>query len=92
MNGGRAEDGGSPPFTNDAPGVRRIDYAPETLNPKPSRRYYIWMMAPSIVLLAGISIYPFVWLIYMSLHTFGEAGQPDVWNNFKNFTRFATDG
>jgi multiple sugar transport system permease protein len=73
-------------------GVRRIDYAPSARNPAPSRRYYFSLMAPSIILLAGISIYPFFWLIYMSLHTVGEANQPDVWNDFKNFTRFATDG
>jgi multiple sugar transport system permease protein len=82
-----------PPISDAAPatGVRRIDYAPEKFNPTPSRRYYFYMMAPSIILLAGISIYPFIWLIYMSLHTVGEANQPDVWNDFKNFTRFATD-
>ncbi|MSO70285.1 MAG: sugar ABC transporter permease [Alphaproteobacteria bacterium] len=73
-------------------GVRTIDYTPQRFNPTPSRRYYFYMMAPSIILLAGISIYPFIWLVYMSLHTLGEAGQPDVWNDFKNFTRFATDG
>ena len=73
-------------------GVRTIDYTPEKLNPSPSRRYYYYLMAPSIILLAGISIYPFIWLIYMSLHTLGDAGQPDIWNDFKNFTRFATDG
>ncbi|MSO74182.1 MAG: sugar ABC transporter permease [Alphaproteobacteria bacterium] len=73
-------------------GVRTIDYTPEKLNPSPSRRYYYCLMAPSIILLAGISIYPFIWLIYMSLHTLGDAGQPDIWNDFKNFTRFATDG
>lgn len=89
MAGGRAALGTE---ADAAFGVRRIDYVPPTLNPKPSRRYYIWMMAPSVILLAGISIYPFIWLIYMSLHTVGEVGQPDVWNDFKNFTRFATDG
>jgi len=73
-------------------GVRRIDYSPEAFNAQASRRYYYYLMLPSILLLAGISLYPFGWLIYMSLHKLGEANQPDVWNDFKNFTRFATDG
>lgn len=75
-----------------AGGARVVDYAPPSFNKPPARRYYFYLMLPAIVLLAAISIYPFIWLIYMTLHTIGEANQPDVWNNFKNFTRLPADG
>ena len=38
------------------------------LNPMPSKSYYYWLMAPAILLLAAISLYPFFWMIYMSLN------------------------
>ena len=47
-------------------------------------------MAPAIIVLACISIYPFFWMIYMSLHDV-EIGAASVWNNFENFTRLARD-
>jgi multiple sugar transport system permease protein len=74
-----------------AGGARIIDYAPPSFNAPPPRRYYFYLMLPAIILLAAISIYPFVWLIYMTLHTIGEANQPDVWNDFKNFSRLPGD-
>ncbi|MCG8357215.1 MAG: hypothetical protein MI920_16760, partial [Kiloniellales bacterium] len=45
-----------------------VDYEPSSFNPTPSRRYYFYLMAPAVVVLACITIYPFIWLIYMSLH------------------------
>lgn len=72
-------------------GARTIAYAPPALNAKPRNRLYFYLMLPAIILLAAISIYPFFWLIYMSLHTLGEANQPDVWNDFRNFTRLPRD-
>src|SRR5262245_66066970 len=74
-----------------AGGARVIAHAPPGFNPAPSRRYYFYLMLPAILLLAAISIYPFFWLIYMALHTIGEANQPDVWNDFKNITRLPAD-
>lgn len=74
-----------------AGGARTITHAPPAFNPLPSRRYYFYLMLPAILLLAAISLYPFFWLIYMTLHTIGEANQPDVWNDFKNFTRLPGD-
>ena len=74
-----------------AGGARVIDHAPPGFNPAPSRRYYFYLMLPAVILLAAISIYPFFWLIYMALHTIGEANQPDVWNDFKNITRLPAD-
>ncbi len=72
-------------------GARTIAYAPASLNAKPWNRIYLYLMLPAIILLAAISIYPFFWLIYMSLHTLGEANQPDVWNDFRNLTRLPGD-
>jgi multiple sugar transport system permease protein len=62
---------------------------PPTLNPAASKRYYFWLMAPAVALLAFISIYPFFWMIYMGLHDV-EIGSV-VWNDFANFTRLPSD-
>jgi multiple sugar transport system permease protein len=70
-------------------GARTIDYAPERLNPQPSRAYFFWMMAPAIIVLAAISIYPFFWLIWMSLHNVQAAG-PDEFVGLANFQRLFT--
>jgi multiple sugar transport system permease protein len=60
------------------------------LNPKPSKAYYYWLMAPAVILLAAISLYPFFWMIYMSLHNV-DIGLIE-WNNFQNYTKLITDG
>jgi multiple sugar transport system permease protein len=60
------------------------------LNPKPSKAYYYWLMAPAVILLAAISLYPFFWMIYMSLHNV-DIGLIE-WNNFQNYTKLLTDG
>lgn len=62
---------------------------PAKLNPLPSKRYYYLLMAPALALLAFISLYPFFWMIYMSLHDV-EIGSV-VWNDFENFTKLAGD-
>ncbi|MGH1479421.1 MAG: carbohydrate ABC transporter permease [Geminicoccales bacterium] len=72
-------------------GAKDIAYQPTTLNPTPSKRYYFYLMLPAIIILAAISIYPFFWLIYMSLHKVDIGGAGDVWNNFKNWSRLARD-
>lgn len=69
--------------------VSTVERAPSSLNPMPSKRYYYLLMAPAIALLAFISIYPFFWMIYMSLHDV-EIGSV-VWNDFENFIRLAGD-
>lgn len=68
-----------------------VDYEPSSFNPTPSRRYYFYLMAPAVVVLACITIYPFIWLIYMSLHKVGLGAEADKWNDFKNYTRLARD-
>lgn len=69
--------------------VSIVKKGPAVLNPLPSKRYYYLLMAPAITLLAFISIYPFFWMIYMSLHDV-EIGSV-VWNNFGNFIKLAGD-
>tara|TARA_B100000686_G_scaffold24534_2_gene23275 strand:- start:370 stop:1350 length:981 start_codon:yes stop_codon:yes gene_type:complete len=73
-------------------GVRRIDHAPQIFNNQPARYYLMWLLLPAIILLAGISLYPFVWLIYMSLHEVQLApGKSDLWAGFDNFSRLFSD-
>jgi multiple sugar transport system permease protein len=72
-------------------GVRVIDYAPPTLNPTPSRAYYFYLMLPAIIVLACITIYPFFWLIWMSLHDVDVGAASDQWNDFRNWTRLTRD-
>jgi multiple sugar transport system permease protein len=62
---------------------------PPSLNPQASKQYYFWLMAPAILLLAFISIYPFFWMIYMSLHDV-DIGNI-AWNDFANFIRLPSD-
>ena len=71
-------------------GARVIDHLPSSLNAVPSSRYYFWLMAPALIVLAAISIYPFFWLIWMSLNTVGSS--PEVeFAGLKNFVKLATD-
>ena len=49
------------------------------------------MMLPAIIVLACITIYPFFWLIWMSLHDVDVGAASDKWNDFKNSTRLPRD-
>jgi multiple sugar transport system permease protein len=69
--------------------VSIVKQGPAVLNPLPSKRYYYLLMAPAITLLAFITIYPFFWMIYMSLHDV-EIGSV-VWNDFGNFIKLVGD-
>jgi multiple sugar transport system permease protein len=72
-------------------GSRVVSHGPAAFNPAPSRRYYFYMMLPAIVVLACITIYPFFWLVWMSLHDVDVGAAADKWNDFKNWTRLARD-
>ena len=73
-------------------GVRRVDYVPQIFNNQPARYYLMWLLLPAVLLLAAISLYPLVWLIYMSLHEVQLApGKSDLWVGVDNFTRLFTD-
>ena len=69
--------------------VSVITAEPVSLNAMPSKRFYFLLMAPAILLLAFISLYPFFWMIYMSLHNVEM--NATTWNNFKNFTDLFSD-
>jgi multiple sugar transport system permease protein len=86
-----AEPAGPRPALEMRGGSRVISHAPAALNPPPSRRYYFYMMLPAIVVLACITIYPFFWLVWMSLHDVDVGAAADKWNDFKNWTRLARD-
>lgn len=62
---------------------------PNSINAADSKRYYFLLMLPAILVLAFISIYPFFWMIYMSLHDV-DIGKVE-WNNFANFTKLTSD-
>lgn len=72
-------------------GAHTIDHEPDSFNKPWSKRFFWILMMPAIILLACISLYPFFWLIYMSLHSVGDLGDVDKWNNFKNYTRLLSD-
>ena len=75
-----------------APGrARAVADAPPARNPEPGNRYHLYLMLPAILVLAAISLYPFFWLIYMSLHNVevGAAG-PDEFVGWRNFERLLT--
>ena len=71
----------SPSASNLTPPVQRNAAAP--------RRYYLYLMAPAITILAFISLYPFVWLIVMSLQDVGVG--TGTWVGFRNYTRLLSD-
>ena len=76
-------------------GVTVLEGAPPARNAEPARRYYFYMMAPAIIVLAAISLYPFFWLLWMSLHDvdIGAGGGTDKWMGLRNFERlFTRDG
>jgi len=63
------------------------------LNPPRSRRYYFLLMLPAIILLACISLYPFFWMLYMSLHQVSTSpNRPDTWVGFANYAKLFNDG
>lgn len=62
---------------------------PVVFNPPAPKRYYLYLMAPAIALLAFISLYPFFWLIVLSLKDVGIAGGD--WVGFDNYARLLRD-
>lgn len=51
------------------------------------RRWYIlWLLLPGLALLAAITLYPFFWLIWMSLHeVLMKPNTPDRWVGLSNY-------
>jgi multiple sugar transport system permease protein len=75
-----------------AHGARVIEYEPAAFNPRAPRRFHLYLLLPAVIVLASISLYPFFWLIHMSLHEVQlTPNQPDVWLGLANFERLLTD-
>ncbi len=66
-----------------------IQHQPRKFNPPMPKRYYYYLMAPAIAVLAFISLYPFFWLIVMSLQDVDIGG--GEWVGLKNYARLFTD-
>ncbi|MEM6323382.1 MAG: sugar ABC transporter permease [Pseudomonadota bacterium] len=62
---------------------------PQSFNPPAPKRYYLYLMAPAIAILAFISLYPFFWLIVLSLQDVDISG--GEWVGFKNYARLLRD-
>src|SRR5215208_6821994 len=89
--GGTSVETGVPAVSEMRDGARIIQHVPGRVNEMPSRRYYLYMMLPAIIVLACITIYPFFWLIWMSLHDVDVGAAADKWNSFRNWTRLPDD-
>lgn len=73
----------SPPGTASA--VRRPN------KPRP-RTYLLPLILPAVLVLAAITLYPFFWLVYMSLHEVVLApGRPSLFVGLENFKNIFTD-
>ena len=72
-------------------GFTTVDKLPSSYNPKPSRMFYVYLATPAIILLAAITIYPFLWLIYMSFHKVGFGAASDIFVGVKNYARLLSD-
>ncbi len=54
--------------------------------------FHLWIMLPTIIVLAAITIYPFVWMVVMSFkETAMNPGESDVWVGLYNYTRLLDD-
>jgi multiple sugar transport system permease protein len=68
-----------------------IDEPAGAINTPLANRFYFYLMMPAIIVLACITLYPFFWLIFMSLHKVDMGTAGDSWNHFKNWTRLVDD-
>lgn len=95
--GGRSIGGGAPVTAGKQyllemrEGARIINHTPARLNTAPSRAYYFYLMLPAIIVLACITLYPFFWLVWMSLHNVDVGAAGDKWNDFANWIRLGRD-
>lgn len=54
--------------------------------------FHFWIMTPTIILLAVITIYPFIWMIVMSLHQSAmNPGESDKFVGLYNYIRLLDD-
>ena len=96
LHGGPTASAGGIPLPADRGLHRPRGRAPSTTTrqysiPTASRRYYLYLMLPAIVVLAAISLYPFFWLVYMSFHNVELGAGSDTFIGLKNFERLLRD-
>ena len=60
-------------------------------NPLPKSRFLFLLMAPAILILAAISLYPFFWLLYMSVQNVGVNAASSTWVGLANYARLLRD-
>ncbi|MCF8481998.1 MAG: sugar ABC transporter permease [Rhodospirillum sp.] len=65
------------------------DIKPRKFNPPLPRRYYLYLLAPAIGILAFISLYPFFWLIFLSMQDVDIMG--GNWVGLENYANLLTD-
>ena len=54
--------------------------------------FHLWLMLPTIIVLAVITIYPFIWMVVMSFkETAMDPGEKDVWVGLYNYVRLLDD-
>ena len=54
--------------------------------------FHLWLMLPTIIVLAVITIYPFVWMVVMSFkETAMDPGEKDIWVGLYNYVRLLDD-
>lgn len=54
--------------------------------------FHLWLMLPTIIVLAVITIYPFIWMVVMSFkETAMDPGEKDVWVGLYNYIRLLDD-
>ncbi len=54
--------------------------------------FHFWLMLPTIIVLAVITIYPFIWMVVMSFkETAMDPGEKDVWIGLYNYIRLLDD-
>lgn len=57
-----------------------------------STPWYVWWLAPAVIILAGITLFPFFWMIYMSFMKVRLApGLPDLFVGWQNWARMFED-
>lgn len=69
--------------------IAELTERPRSFNPPAPKRYYFYLMAPAIAILAFISLYPFFWLIFLSLQDVDIGG--GEWVGLDNYVKLFSD-
>ena len=54
--------------------------------------FHLWLILPALTVLVGITLYPFIWMVVLSLHeTAMNPGEEDVFVGLDNYVRLLDD-